>query len=423
MNEQDVNETSVEQPIDPFKGDGNVTAEQPEQTVLAQTENVETQAQAAQPEAVAAVEDKPKWVKVVKLVSTIFIAAAGLLASLFMCLIGVKYSAGGAASYMLADVIKELNDLFDALTAMGNSSPDGELFAAILFDAYLLIGMLLGIGFGIVCGIILIIKTVRHFVSKKEVGLEKTAITAVLFFFAISVMVLGLANREMSVGPLKVTTQYGGATLAGLILCGILFALYFIGKIAENYKKYLSDKKTLINGCMNLGWAVVAVIVFAVLSCASVALAVNEMGVKGSVGFGFNHIFTNALGVAINNIDSDSEELILSLAAQYSFGSIGMIIHIWFIFQTGKSLHGAMRGTVSADKTVKLGTQIWRLVFAVLYLIVSIVLAQELIKTDYEGCRMVIAAPVVILLFSVIGLVIAIVNKILVREKVDKSQI
>lgn len=423
MNEQDVNETSVEQPIDPFKGDGNVTAEQPEQTVLAQTENVETQAQAAQHEAVATVEDKPKWVKVVKLVSTIFIAAAGLLASLFMCLIGVKYSAGGAASYMLADVIKELNDLFDALTAMGNSSPDGELFAAILFDAYLLIGMLLGIGFGIVCGIILIIKTVRHFVSKKEVGLEKTAITAVLFFFAISVMVLGLANREMSVGPLKVTTQYGGATLAGLILCRILFALYFIGKIAENYKKYLSDKKTLINGCMNLGWAVVAVIVFAVLSCASVALAVNEMGVKGSVGFGFNHIFTNALGVAINNIDSDSEELILSLAAQYSFGSIGMIIHIWFIFQTGKSLHGAMRGTVSADKTVKLGTQIWRLVFAVLYLIVSIVLAQELIKTDYEGCRMVIAAPVVILLFSVIGLVIAIVNKILVREKVDKSQI
>lgn len=430
--------TPVQQPDDPFKGDASVTAEQPVQTEQpAQTEQVvqeepvtaEAQPQPQpqpQPASEAAVAEKPKWIKIVDLVAIICISAAGLLAALFMCLMSVSYA---DTNIMLRDVAKNITEAADLIEVAGGELEGmGVAVTEMFSNAYVLLGMVTGIVAGIVLGIILIVKIIKKFALKKPTALEKTAITSCLFFFAISVMVLGLANSYSKVASVVVATEYGGATLAGLILCGILFAAYFICKIVANYKSYLGDKTKLINGCLNLGWAIVAMIVLAVLSC--VPVLVNGtfdygmgMSFKMSTGAGFNNIFSSAIGEMVNYGKEIPEEVAESLSTQYSWGAIGMVIQIWFIFQTGKSLHGAMRGTIAADKAVKLGSQIWRTVFAVLYLIACVVLAQDLIDNDFEGGKAVLAAPIVILVFSIVGLVIAIVNKILVKEKTEKHEI
>ncbi|MDE7257105.1 MAG: hypothetical protein K2N50_04020, partial [Clostridia bacterium] len=224
------------------------------------------------------------------------------------------------------------------------------------------------------------------------------------------------------IGSDKICIEYGDATLAGLIICGILFAAYFIGKIAVNYKSYLGDRTKLINGCFNLGWAVVAMLVLAMLSCAPVCAVAAQGGVKYTVSTGFNQICSDVMGEIVGYGDKIPDEAAATLAKQFVFSGLGMILQIWFIFQSGKSLHGAMRGTVSADKTVKLGTQIWRVVFAVLYLIICIVLTKEQINGN-TAMHISVAAPVAILVFAIIGLVLAIVNKILIKEQANKHEI
>ncbi|MDE6690360.1 MAG: hypothetical protein K2K04_00160 [Clostridia bacterium] len=280
----------------------------------------------------------------------------------------------------------------------------------------------MGIITGLICGIILIIKVIQQFALKKKTTMEKTAITSCLFFFSISVLVLSLAMSQRAFGSIKVKTEYGGATLAGLIICGILFAVYFVGKIVVNYKTYLGDKSKLINGCMNLAWALIAMLVLALLSCAPVVVTATESGIKATEGMGFNRIFSTAFGEMLNYAENANipDDVATSLSTRYGIGAWGMFIQIWFIFQTGKSLHGAMRGTVAADKNIKLGSQIWRVVFAVLYLIICGVLSNDFIENGYEGFTAALGAPVVILIFSIIGLVLAIVNKFVVKEKTVK---
>lgn len=363
----------------------------------------------------------PKWVKIVGLVSIIAITAAGLLSALFLCLLSLKTVAGSLSeTVMLSDVVKNIQDA--AKNLADNASNDhmsaailGEFMYEVLFNVYIMMGMIMGIITGIILGIMLIVKTIKQFAAKKEANLEKTAITACLFFFADAVIVMSLAVSRAKYGSFEAGTKYGGATLAGLIICGILFAVYFIGKIVANYKNYLGDKKALLNGCMNLGWAVIATLVLALLACAPVAA--KEGG--ASYGYGFNYIFSDAFGQMLKSAEGTAQEILSSLAKRYVLGAFGMVIQIWFIFQTGKSLHGAMRGTVSADKAVKLGTQIWRLIFAVLYLIISAALTKEV----FDGAKANLAAPVVILVFAIVGLVLSIVNKVLVKDKAATQEI
>lgn len=444
MDDMELDGTPSKQPEDPFKGDAKVTAEKPqdpfggdeavaaEQPAPAQAEQVEqaesvTAEAQPQPAAEAVAEEKPKWQKIVGKVSIILIAVAGLLSALFMCLLSYQVSVNiignkSNVNAMLSDVIKSIQENADKITEYINNASEPDLAYVIdelrnmLFDTYTMIFMIVGLVAGIILGIMLIVKVIKQFAMKKETAMEKTAITSCLFFFATAAIVLSMAMQYNKTIGGSLETKYGPATLAGLILVGLSFAAYFVLKIVANYKMYLGDRVKLINGCFNLGWAVVAMLVLALLSCAPVVVSANGV----TAGRGFNYLFTNGLCGVLENADSTSDELLKSFANQYIYGALGMVIQIWFIFQTGKSLHGAMRGTVTADKTVKLGSQIWRLVFAVLYLIVCIVLSKDI--ADGSG-TISLAAPIVILIFSVIGLVLAIVNKILVKEQANKKEI
>lgn len=430
MDEKDLSGAPAGQPDDPFGGDSAVSAEyseaehaekelQTEQTVFDGVETEEAQPQ-PQPAAEAATEAVPAWKKTVELITVICIAAAGLLSALFMCLLSVK-SFGN--NLMMADIASNLNAVVDALEANGNSFEGMDYEVAQLFvNLYAFFCMLGGVIAGIVFGIILIVKLVKKYALKKYTAIDKTAITAVLFFFSFALVLLSLVISSKTIGSAKICVEYGDATLAGLIICGILFAAYFILKIAINYKSYLGDRTKLINGCFNLGWAVVAMLVFAMLSCAPVSAVATQGGVKYAVSSGFNQICSDAMGDIVGLGGEIPDEIMGRITKRFVVGGLGIILQIWFIFQSGKSLHGAMRGTVSADETVKLGTQIWRLVFAVLYLIISIVLTKDQIEGD-SFMRVYIGAPVAILVFAVIGLVLAIVNKIVIKERRAKTEI
>lgn len=425
MDDMELDQTPAQQPEDPFNGDSSVASGQ---TVQAEPVKQEAWTQ-PQPAAEAVSEEKPKWQKIVGTVSTILIAVTGILAALFMCLLSyniVSYNIFGnktTASVMLSDVTKSINEAADYMAEYmdqyGSDAPMSGLAGAmssILFNGYIMFAMLMGIITGIICGIMLIIKSVKQFAMKKQTTLEKTAITSCLFFFAEAAILLSVSMRYMKDGSdVAGTNQYGATTLAGLIICGIFFAAYFIGKIVSNYQFYKNDKKTLINGCFNLAWAVIAMLVLALLTCAPVMAA--EDGV--SSGYGFNYVFAQAFRAVLaasENTDAD----LTSEVTQYMYAAVGMLVQIWFIFQCGKSLHGAMRGTITADKAVKLGSQIWRLIFSVIYLIVCAGLSKAYFG---DGISVSLAAPIVILVFSVIGLAIAIVNKVLVKEKAEKHDI
>lgn len=442
MDEKELGATP-EQPEDPFGGDPAVASEQPvqaeepvqpEESVRTEGEPSEPVTESAQPEEAA--KSQPKWIKTVEFVSLICIVAAGLLSALFMCLMSVQLM---NVDLMLKDVAENINEAADVLVKLdGNFTGAGAYVSSMFYYIYVMFGMLTGIVAGIVCAVLLIIKIVRQFAMKKPTSLEKTAITSCLFFFAVSAIVLSLAMRYSKSLGVEMTTEYGGATLAGLIICGIMFAAYFICKVGVNYKSYLSDKTKILNGCFNLAWAIIAVIVLCVLTCAPVYLTASVPTVIGSVkvnvGMGFNNVFSDAIGEIVNygKASDIPDDVALTLTTLFAWGAVGMLIQIWFIFQTGKSLHGAMRGTVEGDKAVKLGSQIWRVVFAVLYLIVTIIVAKEYAKVAGDSFaqgsggleaafKPVYTAPIVILVFSVIGLVIAIVNKFIVKEKAENS--
>lgn len=421
-----MDEMDLEQPV------------QPEEPAKAEATTVEQPVQAApvaQESQAAATEEKPKWVKIVELVSIICIAAAGLLSALFMCMLSYKevvYDFLGDAtskSYMFTDVVKSLKDAVaglaeDFTNAAESGAGEGlfgsavEVMEQLLSSLFLMVFMIMGMVTGIVLGIMLIVKTIK-FALKKETALEKTAITSCLFFFSTAIIVLNMAMVYAKYeGEVEGINQYGAATLAGLIIVGILFAVYFVGKTVANHKMYLGDKTKLINGCFNLGWAVVAMLVLALLSCAPVMASADG----GVYGYGFNKVFSTACGNFLKNADNISEEALKSFSNQLGYSMIGMFIFVWFAFQSGKSLHGAMRGVASGEKAVKLGSQIWRLIFAVLYLIICVVLAKEVFPAESE-MKVSIAVPVVILVFSVIGLVLAIVNKVLVKEKAEKKEV
>lgn len=430
MDEMDLEGTPAQQPDDPFGGDAAVTSEQQpaqtEQTVQAEPVTEEAQAQPQeQPAAEAVKEEKPKWQKIIGKITPILIAVAGILAALFMCLLSIQSVSvsifGGKTikSLMLKDVSDSINKTAEAMANLSSDAPTSAYagyMSAILLEAYIVLAMLMGIVTGIICGIMLIVKTIQQYAVKKNTTLEKTAITSCLFFFADSAILLSLSTKYVKDGSdLMGINQYGAATLAGLIIVGILFAVYFIGKILADYQRYFEDKTKLINGCMNLAWAVIAMLALALLTCAPVMAA--EDG--GSTGYGFNYVFANAFREVLANAENKNADL-SSEASQYMYAAIGMVIQIWFIFQCGKSLHGAMRGTIAANKAVKLGSQIWRLVFAVLYLIISAALSKEFFG---DKASISLAAPVMIFVFSIIGLVLAIVNKVIVKEKANKQEI
>ena len=434
MDDMELDGTPAQQPEDPFKGDSSVTAEQPaqaeqpQQTVYEEPVTAEAQPQ-PQPAAEAVAEEKPKWQVIIGKVAPILIAVTGILASLFMCLLSfqyVGYSMFGnktTQSYMLTDVTNSIRDLAESITRyveMNGSDaspvPVATETGGLLFLLTVMFAMIMGIITGIICGIMLIVKAIQQFAFKKKTTLEKTAITSCLFFFAEAAIVLSLSINYLKDGTdVSGTNQYGAATLAGLIICGILFAAYFVGKIAANYKMYLGDKTKLINGCMNLAWAVIAMLALALLTCAPV------MAVKSgqSAGYGFNDVFRKAF-TAILEVSDDPNADVSAESMLFLGSTAGIIVQIWFIFMCGKSLHGAMRGTIAADKAVKLGPQIWRLVFAVIYLIICASTSKTLFAS---GLTIMVAAPVVILIFSIAGLVLAIVNKGLVKEKAEKQDI
>ncbi|MDE6691190.1 MAG: hypothetical protein K2K04_04385, partial [Clostridia bacterium] len=126
MDEMDLEGTPAQQPDDPFGGDESVTAEQPAQTEqTAQKEFVAEEAQAQpeaqpqpqpQPAAEAVAEEKPKWQKIVELVSVICIAAAGLLAALFMCLMSVRIM---DVDYMLRDIAQNMSKAAERIAESG----------------------------------------------------------------------------------------------------------------------------------------------------------------------------------------------------------------------------------------------------------------------------------------------------------------
>ncbi|MCM1439088.1 MAG: DUF6040 family protein [Roseburia sp.] len=364
-------------------------------------------------------KEKPKWIKITETVTPILIAVTGLLASLFMCLLSIK---SFGQNLMISDVVNNLNSVVDRLEAAGDSFLGMNAEVAQMFvNIYVFFAMLGGIIAGCIFAILLIVQLTKKYVFKREANVEKTSVSAVLFFFAFAVILLSMAISGTKIGSTKICIEYGDATLAGLIICGIFFAVYFIAKIAVNYESYLADRAKLFNACFNLGWVVIALIVFALLSCAPVCATSTYGGIKTTVSTGFNQICSDVMGDIVGYGDDLPQSVLDTLAKQFIFSGLGIILQIWFIFQSGKSLHAAMRGTLSAENTVKLGTQVWRLVFAVLYLIISVVLAQEQVKGT--GLSISVGAPVAVLVFSVLGFAISVANKILLRKKFGKTDV
>ena len=157
MNEMDLDGMPAPQPEDPFKGDAAVTAEQPEREVQAEqavhTEPVTGEAQPQPAEETKAAE-KPKWIKAVEIVSVVCLAAAGLLAALFMCLLSIK---SFGSNLMLSDIASNLNTVTQRIVDAGGSFEGMQDEVTALFvNFYALLTMLGGIITGCIFAIILI---------------------------------------------------------------------------------------------------------------------------------------------------------------------------------------------------------------------------------------------------------------------------
>ncbi len=366
---------------------------------------------------------KAKWQHIIGFAAIIAIAAAGFISAIFMCFLGYSTTVSSmgfssSESYGLVDISKVLSNIMDKIQLIsennGSTASLAELMFEMMYNCYILLTIAVAIPFGIVLIIMLIVKSIQRFALKKENSLEKTAITAVLFFISFALLTVAMAKYSVSSEEYTMKTGYGGATTAGLIISGILFGLYIVGKIASSYDKYKADKHTLINGCLNLGCIVIATIVFILLAAAPVCFTGG--GVTQS--FGFNYAFASALSNFMRDAESTQASSSVSLVGYCLFG---LIIQIWLVFQTGRSLHGAIRGTLNADSSVKIGSQVWRLILSVFYLVFALLVSRKFL--DGDGMSASLVAPIVIVVFAVLGLVLAIVNRSLTGNKSASEKI
>ena len=290
--------------------------------------------------AVEAPADNALWKKIVTLTGAICAAVAVVFSLIFFFLIGVDAKAAMMGeseilgSYGIGYWLGTIWDNPDSLTNPGviqyfellESSGDYILPAvALIMNAtyglltFVVIGIIL-----VVVGIKAIIAFVKYFTKKPGKDITKLAI-GVYFLYALTATIIkSLMAMETKVSGGGESafqgTVYNGATMAGLVIGGLMIGIMIVSRIAVQGKALLK-KNVLIPGIISICAVVFSAVTWALLSGALFGQSANEMGMSGSMLYGFM-----AFGQTVAQGKSIEDIIVPAMLATYVQMFVGIAI-------------------------------------------------------------------------------------------------
>ena len=365
--------------------------------------------------------------KVVTLTGAICAAVAVVFSLIFFFLIGVdaKVSAMGESeilgSYGIGYWLGTIWDNPDSLTNPGviqyfellESSGDYILpTVALMMNGtyglltFVVIGIIL-----VVVGIKAIIAFVKYFTKKPGKDITKLAI-GVYFLYALTATIIkSLMAMETKVSGGGESafqgTVYNGATMAGLVIGGLMIGIMIVSRIAVQGKALLK-KNVLIPGIISICAVVFSAVTWALLSGALFGQSANEMGMSGSMLYGFM-----AFGQTVAQGKSIEDIIVPVMLATYVQMFVGIAI-IMASRLTVKHISGLATGKTEKDLRFAIVT----LIFTVIAFSSSLAILTEdvLMNIGWDTEALTTGPIITALVMSIISLGLTIAS-IVVRGK------
>ncbi len=265
--------------------------------------------------------------------------------------------------------------------------------------------------------IISAVKYGKHF-KNPEIKYERYAIAAILSFILGAAAFLAINSATASLtSSNNVSISYSGATLAGIILCGIFLGFYVASKIARIGKEF--TKKQTISGFV----CSMCAILFAVLVAAfTVSPAANIVVIDGrdSIDTALNFQAVNMLISTIYSSPADGA-MPEYFDATYICSAMAQAVQLVLLVLAVVTLMKYIGG-IGDNMKSRLNMSVPVFILAAVYLVftcLTIHFGTELLD-DPSVSLSIVAAPIVAVIFSALTLAASITHKAMAKNAVQE---
>lgn len=340
------------------------------------------------------------WKKIVSKIGIGCAIAVPVLALIFLFTVGLStsFTSNGQSDVENFDgglfyYFKEFSDLIKTLSNSNNPSPSAIF--TLINDLFGIIATLALIIVTVILGIIALVKSIKAIAKGEDNDYLKSAIATFASFFVFSIAFASIeaiySTTDSSV------TCYGtlnSAGVTGIILSGI-FLLGSIGcKIAVDFKSYVNTKTIL--GIVGTVVKVVCVILITCFITYAITITTSSYTQSGSA---FAFVAANASKLQYNE----------KLAGPVGLSMVTSYFYIAFIIIMLASVRNAIKELCTVHTQVSLKMPIVTLIFAFIYMLLSIVTASSfnsVLKATGYG----VTYPIVVFVLALVNLAGAIVR-------------
>ena len=350
------------------------------------------------------------WKKITEYVCCGLIACAALFGFIFSFIIGVQAEYAGVGATV--DIYHYFGGVYNQISeAIGKGSLTDAVLTTYYFPAAT--GTLIAaasIILAIVFGSLTISAAVKKFAYKKEnVNFYKPAVLTYLSFAMCATAFLAMHAMSASSSGTAVSAEFSGATLAGLVVGGIMFGGFTLCRIAVRFADIIVKKENCATIIISVVATVLSVVVVAVLAMPSINIFYN--GNSASAGY----IEFMELLRGWKNVNT-----------AIACSAVGFALQITMIALTFKMLFSFTWYATAGQSGAILGAAIANLVLSGANIAMAYVSANAFVDVAYEqssySYTCSFGAPVALTVVSAVLLVAVILFKIY-RDKTANNAI
>ncbi|MBE5732116.1 MAG: zinc ribbon domain-containing protein [Clostridiales bacterium] len=366
----------------------------------------EAPAPAPAPEAQKTTGSAPTgWKKIVGKIGIGCALATVAFALIFLFTVGIKTTGlfGQEQNKGLFYYFEIVADTFKQLELAGQTGAGISIEKAIADMFNSLFGMIATLALiivTIVFSIIALVKGIKAISKGVENNYLKFAGIAFAAFFVLSNLYAFFEASEATNGSQTIATGLNDAGVTGIVLSGI-FLLASIGcKIAVDVKSYINVKS--IMGIVGTGVKVVCVLIMVCLAAYTITETSGNTTANASAAVSLETV-----------VKSFGSEVTQKQADAFGMLMIAFFVYIVFMIIMLSSVMNAVHDLSTMNTKISLRMPIATVVFALLYMIFSIVAAnalQELVK--FGNVTYSATCPIVVFVLSLVNLAGAIVRNV-----------
>jgi len=351
--------------------------------------------------------------KILEYVCYGLLGMAALFGFVFAFLIGVKAEISGIGSTV--DIYHYFGDAYDEISeTIGTSKLTDVRLTTIYFPAVAgTVVAALSIILAVVFGSLTVAAAVKKFVYKKDANFVKPAIWAYLSFALCATAFLAVHATEATSAGVTVSAEFSDATLAGLIVGGIMLGAYYVCRLAVRLVDLYKNKGDVTSVIAALAAGVLLVAVIAVLALPSIKISSDD----GSASLGYP-----ALLSSINW----SGRVTIAIRKSIACSVIGFAVQLIMITVALNALVSLL-GYATEGKTVNpLGYAIATVVLSGVNVAMAAVSGDSYIEATAAQTKVELScnygAPIALVVLSVLLLVAAITFKVFYEKASAKAE-